>query len=292
MSASLVAFAEIATRRADYVLDPLWSLIENALEDANRSCHLPTNHEKVAQENYTRAKCLLDEGNKKEGIEALLKAAKLGHSNAQLKLGNNFLCSNDQEQAKYWLIQAAKAGLTAAMYNLGVMYRKEGKYQLAASYFNKVAETGDWRALYNMAKLYAHGLGIPKDMTKALELLKKASYYRKEFNLIGIDIDKIVHGLEIEIAKKQLEDAANVLVGISDSPNVVLRPSVDQNKGRWTDEENKRFLDACDIFILPDPRKPISWKKVSEYVGSRNPTQCRSHWQKIMAKIWKDRELL
>jgi SHAQKYF class myb-like DNA-binding protein len=45
------------------------------------------------------------------------------------------------------------------------------------------------------------------------------------------------------------------------------------NIGRWTSVEHKKFLEAIDLFDK-------DWRKIAEYVGTRNNVQCRTHAQK------------
>lgn len=50
------------------------------------------------------------------------------------------------------------------------------------------------------------------------------------------------------------------------------------HEGRWTAAEHRRLLEALGKF-------GNQWKKVCEYIGTRNPCQARSHAQKHFAKI-------
>ena len=244
---------------------------------------LSTNNEKAAQENYDLANQLLSECKNKESNEALTRAAMLGHAKAQMRLGDIYLRCNKLVQAKYWLTLAAKAGLTDALYNLGAIYRNEENYQQAALCFDKLAETGDCRALYEMADLHARGRGVPQDMRKAIELLKKAYPNKKDFDIIGINIEETVRYWELEITTRdtnlqQLEDAANVLVCIGS------KDVNQQKKGRWSDKEKILFENAVKRFILPYPNRKIQWSVISKYIQSRDPIQCRTHYQKWQKK--------
>ena len=51
--------------------------------------------------------------------------------------------------------------------------------------------------------------------------------------------------------------------------------------GRWTIKEHQRFIEALQIFGK-------NWKKVEEYVGTRNGAQIRSHAQKFFLKLRPD----
>lgn len=54
---------------------------------------------------------------------------------------------------------------------------------------------------------------------------------------------------------------------------------------RWSKEEQKKFAQA----IL---KYGINWKKIQEYVGTRNMTQIRSHAQKFLIKLKQNKFLL
>lgn len=60
--------------------------------------------------------------------------------------------------------------------------------------------------------------------------------------------------------------------------------SDNSNNGRWTKEEQKRFVEA----IL---KHRNNWKKIQNYVSSRNITQIRSHAQKFLMKL-KENKIL
>ena len=53
--------------------------------------------------------------------------------------------------------------------------------------------------------------------------------------------------------------------------------------GRWTEEEHNRFLEAIYKFGK-------DWKRVQEYIETRNSSQIRSHAQKYFNKILKNNE--
>ena len=52
------------------------------------------------------------------------------------------------------------------------------------------------------------------------------------------------------------------------------------NGGRWTDDEQKLFLEAYALYGK-------DWKKIQNYVGTRTSTQARSHAQKYFTKLKK-----
>lgn len=46
-----------------------------------------------------------------------------------------------------------------------------------------------------------------------------------------------------------------------------------QNQGRWTRDEQVKFLYALKL--------NLTWRQIGDYVGTRTSAQCRSHYQKI-----------
>lgn len=66
--------------------------------------------------------------------------------------------------------------------------------------------------------------------------------------------------------------------------NSSLLPCADaQNKtmGRWTKEEHERFIEGIRKYGK-------NWKKVEEFVGTRNGAQIRSHAQKFFQRIKRE----
>ena len=54
----------------------------------------------------------------------------------------------------------------------------------------------------------------------------------------------------------------------------------EESKSRyWTEEEHQRFLEAINIY------GPKDVKNIAKFVGTRNPTQVRSHAQKYSMKM-------
>lgn len=51
--------------------------------------------------------------------------------------------------------------------------------------------------------------------------------------------------------------------------------------GRWTKEEHQRFIEGLKLFGK-------NWKKVEEYVSTRNGAQIRSHAQKFFNRLDKE----
>ena len=50
------------------------------------------------------------------------------------------------------------------------------------------------------------------------------------------------------------------------------------SKGRWTDEEHDRFLEALRIYGK-------DWDKIEKHIGTRDAAHARSHAQKFFSKL-------
>jgi SHAQKYF class myb-like DNA-binding protein len=77
-------------------------------------------------------------------------------------------------------------------------------------------------------------------------------------------------------------------VNVSNKPTTKSKEEKSFRNGRWTHDEHFRFIEAMLLY-------GNDWKKVQKHIGTRSPTQARSHAQKffirIKKKIFKDREV-
>ena len=62
-------------------------------------------------------------------------------------------------------------------------------------------------------------------------------------------------------------------------------PKMNFTNGRWTKQERIKFAEAIYRF-------GIDWKKIKEYIATRNTIQLRSHAQKFLNKLKKDKFII
>jgi tetratricopeptide (TPR) repeat protein len=96
-----------------------------------------------------------------------------------------------------------------AMTEMGKIHKKEGNYGKAAEYWAKAAELGDADAHCGLGQLYFYGIGVEKDMKKALYHLEEAAIgghpdARGLLGLVEVENDRS------ERAAKHLIIAANL----------------------------------------------------------------------------------
>ena len=122
-----------------------------------------------------------------------------------------------------WLPPAQTGDKEAQTY-VGEVYEKSlggaaPDYASAATWYRKAAEQGHPRALMNLGLLYERGLGVEKDLTKAMEYYRKSSGLGKIIvandpgstvdNMRNQEIDRLKR--ELDETKQQLERARQEL---------------------------------------------------------------------------------
>ena len=113
-------------------------------------------------------------------MEELIKRAESGDAEAQFHLGLAYYQGNgieeSHEKAFEWWLKAANQGVEVADYCLGCILFKRKDYQSANKYYLKaiqnplINEAGFWLGI-----IYEYGLGVEKNIEKAVEYYKKGA---------------------------------------------------------------------------------------------------------------------
>lgn len=122
----------------------------------------------------------------KKYIDWLIKAANAGNSSSMYYLGYAYQegegVNKDINLAIKWYEKASKKGEPYASHNLAFYYedqknQKESNklYQLAFNQYNQKINEGDLSYLIYLADMYAEGMGVDKNISKAFTLYTKAS---------------------------------------------------------------------------------------------------------------------
>lgn len=81
----------------------------------------------------------------------------------------------DIMDAIQWYRKAADLGDTHAQVRLGYIYDKAEENEQAVIWYRKAAEEGDPAGQHGLAQMYATGEGVPRDTALALSMMKEAA---------------------------------------------------------------------------------------------------------------------
>jgi len=148
--------------------------------------------------------------NEEKGLELLTKSAKLGHPEAQHRLGYYYnvgtpFLEKDVEQAYHWFSQSAKQGFLDSMLNVGLAlingHGVEQNMPEGFKWWKKAANRGNPVAIGNVGRCYEVGLGVERDLEEATKYYKKglllndagSIYHLGNMHLKGINSVKDVN---------------------------------------------------------------------------------------------------
>ena len=151
----------------------------------------------------------------------LIDKATAGDAESQYKLGLNYIYGTDVPKdpatAASWFRKSADQGYLPARRELGILLASgeagEVNMDKAIEYLSEAADQLDPSALYHLGLMYEVGIGVPKDLQKAVRCLA----YAAEMGFPGADtdaerVDKILY----EERKKKLRARPLLNLQISD----------------------------------------------------------------------------
>jgi TPR repeat protein len=119
---------------------------------------------------------------KLEPLEDLRKRAAAGDVDAQIRMGNRYLCGVtvevDLDEASKWFLLAGKSGSADGFMSLGLYYSDSAKPRDVAKamhFYEKAAKLGHLDAQLNLGRFYYVGDGVEQDYVKARKWIQKAA---------------------------------------------------------------------------------------------------------------------
>lgn len=237
-------------------------------EEAEKIRIAKEKQDKEADDLYERALTCLKEGNPKEGMDLLLRAAESGHIQAM----------------KYLLQKEADSGNADAQYKVGLCLLTGtngfGQNEAEAfSRFEQAAGQDHMDARYQLALCHIRGAGTPVDETKGWQLMEEAGKGGSlpAQVLLG---DRYCHG-----SQRDAEKAEQYLLPITkmETQNDMIRfcqkeayyslaalYSYDGTKNELYEELPQAMdcaLNFCDLSITPEDRR---WKRAFGGIPYRN----------------------
>lgn len=159
-------------RPPDYAQGSLW--LQKAAEGGHRTAMYDLGRLLVAGEHVEK-----DEA---KGMAWITKAAEANLLQAQMTLADIYTDRKEPLRALKWILRLTATPKAPVFYlNRAADMFFEGKdgvprnYPAARQYYERAAQKGDRHAASRLADIYAQGLGVEKDETKAAEYLKKAT---------------------------------------------------------------------------------------------------------------------
>jgi TPR repeat protein len=119
-----------------------------------------------------------DSGDVKAAFRLFRSMAESGDKGAWLNLGYFYDVGlgirKNRTEALRWYRRAYRAGDSSAASNIATVYRDEGKHRLAFQWFFRAASMNDGDAEVEVAKRLLSGVGVMKDRSRAVTVLKRA----------------------------------------------------------------------------------------------------------------------
>ena len=146
-------------------------------------------------------------------------------------------------------------------------------------------DTSDYSRKYSLNALSTDN-SISANLNNILELNNKPKEKKEflgkkskfHFNIIKPFPESEENKLNIPIIEKELNDIKPKSKFLKFKSKLSLSKKKNIKEGRWTKEENKKFIEA----FIENGKK---WKIIQKYVESRTCAQTRSHAQKFLLKL-------
>jgi TPR repeat protein len=189
------------------------------------------------------------------GLSWFEKAAYQGDVDAQRTLGElhesgDFGVPRGHAQAVAWFRKAAKQGDVRSMLKLIGFSASAGDYAEASIWSRKLAELGDGVGQYTIGRMYAEGLGVPKDRAQALAWLEKAAAQ---------------HNFNANLARKYLEHLENPNPSPTPPPSDFDAVRRQAEEGNAEAQNKLGALYRDDRSVLKDDAQAVAWfRKAAE----------------------------
>ena len=146
-------------------------------------------------------------------------------------------------------------------------------------------DTSDYSRKYSLNALSTDN-SISANLNNILEINTKSKEKKQflgkkskfHFNIIKPFPESEENKLNIPIIEKELNDIKPKSKFLKFKSKISLSKKKNIKEGRWTKEENKKFIEA----FIENGKK---WKIIQKYVESRTCAQTRSHAQKFLLKL-------
>ena len=161
----------------------------------------------------------------------LIKQAEQGDARAQFRLGMAYYRGNriekSEEKAYEWWTKSEEQGVEDAAYCLGCIYFEKKDFQTAMEYYLKtISDPVINEAGFQLGVIYENGLGLEKDIDKAIEYYKMGAAGLNMASYLSTDALKrlgVIHSWG-DLGFNYQELVGNAQYRFNESWNVLIIP--------------------------------------------------------------------
>ena len=122
----------------------------------------------------------------------------------------------DDEKAEKWFRRSADTGNVHTLYVLGKLLQEQGRLSEAVSWYEHACKSDSQYAQYSLGKMYLLGNGVPKDVSRAIQLLMSsenqgnqyAQYVLGKLCLQGKEVEKNPEAAEYWLTRSAVQGNA------------------------------------------------------------------------------------
>lgn len=122
----------------------------------------------------------------------------------------------DDEKAEKWFRRSADTGNVHTLYVLGKLLQEQGRLSEAVSWYEHACKSDSQYAQYSLGKMYLLGNGVPKDVSRAIQLLRSsanqgnqyAQYVLGKLCLQGKEVEKNPEAAEYWLTRSAVQGNA------------------------------------------------------------------------------------
>ena len=143
----------------------------------------------------------ITQAEKREAVKVLERLWDKGFTSAAYHLGraywNGLGVLPDDEKAEEWFRRSATTGDARSQYVLGKLLQEQGRLCEAVEWYERACESRSQYAQYSLGKMYLLGNGVPKDVSKAIQLLMSSANQGNQYAQYVLD-KLYLQGKEVE----------------------------------------------------------------------------------------------
>ena len=144
----------------------------------------------------------------------------------------------DDEKAEKWFRRSADTGNVHTLYVLGKLLQEQGRLSEAVSWYEHACKSDSQYAQYSLGKMYLLGNGVPKDVSRAIQLLRSSA---NQGNITPCE-QQIIPGSELKRAVDRVAKCEEQLMGLLDEDGQHVLTRLVRSQHEITVSQRPRIL--------------------------------------------------